>query len=92
MGLLRGFIIRLRVARKVLFGNHWFLVSISDSELDNMLLGEDFETEMEFKGLHKYLINNYVYLMSKDIDENSLLLNRMEFEVEAEEFSKSKGK
>lgn len=84
-----NFRLRLKVCCQILFKRHWMVISLSDKDLEFILEGKEFDIDAHYLGLQKYIINKMISGMAEGIDSESLLMNRMEFEHLAEQFSKN---
>jgi len=72
---------------------HWFIVMLSREELVDLLKEEDdFWPEVHYHGLQKYNIMQIVDRLREGISYEEMILEKVKFEVQAEEAVKSEKK
>ena len=84
-----NFLLRLKVCSQILFKRHWMVIALDSENLDALLKEDAFEIDAHQLGLQKYIINKMFKRLAANIDDESLLMNKMEFEYLAEQFSKN---
>lgn len=85
MKKINKFILRIRVAWSVLFiYDHFFIINLKRTELIRSFKGEDFDAEGYRVGLQPYNQQMIIKTMGENIDEDSLVLMKAEFEAMAE--------
>ena len=68
---------------------HCFLVNLKTKQLENLLVDKDFEIEIDYYGVQPYIINKVAKEMSENTRDTDLMLQKLEFEVKAKEYSKT---
>lgn len=77
---------RIKIVYYVLFKyNHFFVMSISREQLIQQLKGEDYDISEERCGLQNYNMNHMIKCWGDMIDEDDMLLQKIQFEAMAEE-------
>ena len=83
----RKFFIRLTVCWKILSKTyrHWVILSVDEPNLIKLLQNKEFTVGLDYHGVQPYVVRRMIQMVSNEKDDTDMLLDKISFEVEAEE-------
>lgn len=91
---IKLFVVRLKTAYEILFhpDKHWALIKLTPSEFVKSIGSGDYEVEIMMHRMVKYNVMKIMKDTANSRDDVDFLLDRANYEADAIEYAKSKGK